>query len=79
MLNIPVTTMLVKKVLTNLDLSKVSAPECIPVAVLRKCEAKPYILTLFFNICLKEPYFPDRWKVSFVVPIFNAIGGEVYG
>ena len=79
MLNVSVTTKLVKKVLTNLDLSKVSAPECVPVAVLRKCEAKPYILALFFNICLKEPYFIDCWKVSFVVPIFNATGGEVCG
>ena len=77
--NIPVAIKLVKKVLTNLDLSKVSAPECIPMVVLRKCEPKPYILALFFNMCLKESHFPDCWKVSFVVPIFRTVGGEVYG
>ena len=77
MLNVPVTTKLVKKALTNLDLSKVSATECIPV--LRKCEPKTYIVSLFFNICLKESFFPDCWKFSFVVPVLNAVGGEVYG
>ena len=69
--NILVTTKLVKKVLTNLDLSKMSAPECIQVLVLRKCVSElSYILALLFNMCLKESYFPDFWKVSFVVPIF---------
>ena len=69
--NILVTTKLVKKVLTNLDLSKMSAPECIQVLVLRKCVPElSYILALLFNMCLKESYFPDFWKVSFVVPIF---------
>ena len=77
--NIPVAIKLVKKVLTNLDLSKVSAPECIPMVVLRKCEPKPYILALFFNMCLKESHFPDCWKVSFVVPIFRTVEREVYG
>ena len=77
--NIPVAIKLVKKVLTNLDLSKVSAPECIPMVVLRKCEPKPYILALFFNMCLKESYFPHCWKVSFVVPILKTVEGEVYG
>ena len=55
--NIPVTTKLVKKVLTNRDLSRVSAPEYIPVVVLKKCEPRPYILALLFNICLKESDF----------------------
>ena len=68
--NVPLITKLVKKVFTNLDLSKVSTPECIPLMVLRKCEPEPYILALFFNMCLKESYFPDFWKVSFVGPIF---------
>ena len=29
--------MMVKKVLTNLDLSKASGPDCIPVVVLKNC------------------------------------------
>ena len=77
--NIPVTTKLVKKVLTNRDLSRVSAPEYIPVVVLKKCEPRPYILAQFFNMFLKESYFPHGLKVSFVVPIFKTVGGEVYG
>ena len=40
--NIYVTPKLVKKVITNLDLSKASGPDCIPVVVLKKW--KPELL-----------------------------------
>ena len=33
--NISLTPMMVKKVIVNLDLSKVSGPDCIPVVVLK--------------------------------------------
>ena len=33
-----------------------------------------YILAEFFNICLKEPCFPDCWKVSVMVPVFKSAG-----
>ena len=36
--NISVTPKMVKKVIMNLDLSKASGPDCIPVVVLRNCE-----------------------------------------
>ena len=36
--NISVTPKMVKKVIMNLDLSKASSPDCIPVAVLKNCE-----------------------------------------
>ena len=36
--NIHVFSKLVKQVITNLDLSKVSGPDCIPEMVLKKCE-----------------------------------------
>ena len=36
--NISITPKMVKKVITNLDLSKVSVPDCIPVVVLKYCE-----------------------------------------
>ena len=36
--NIPVTPKMVKKVIMNLDLSKASGPDCIPVVVLKSCE-----------------------------------------
>ena len=61
---------MVKKVITNLDLSKVSGPDCIPVVVVKNCEPElSYILAELFNKCLKESCFPDCWKVSSVVPV----------
>ena len=73
--NISVTAKMIKKVITNLDLSKASGPDCIPVVVLRNCEPElSYILAELFNKCLKESCFPDSWKVSSVVPIFKNAG-----
>ena len=58
----------------NLDLSKASGPDCIPVVVLKNCEPElSYILAELFNMCLKESCFPDCWKVSFMVAVFNNI------
>ena len=55
--NISVTPKMVKKVIMNLDLSKASGPDCIPVVILKNCEPElSYILAEFFNKCLKEPY-----------------------
>ena len=73
--NISVTPKMVKKVIMNLDLSKVSGPDCIPVVVLKNCEPKfSYILAELFNKCLKESCFPDCCKVSSVVPVFKNVG-----
>ena len=58
--NISVTPRLVVKVITNLDLSKASAPNCIPVVVLKSYDHElPHILVQLFNMCLKESCFPD--------------------
>ena len=66
---------MVKKVITNLDSSKASGPDCIPVLVLTNCELElSYILAKLFNKCLKESCFPDCWKVSSVVPVFKNVG-----
>ena len=66
---------MIKKVITNLDSSKASGPDCIPVVVLKNCEPELlYILAKLFNMCLKEPCFPDCWKVSSVVPVFKNVG-----
>ena len=66
---------MVKKVITNLDSSKASSPDCIPVVVLKNCEPElPYILAKLFNNCLNESCFPDCWKVSSVVPVFKNAG-----
>ena len=59
----------------NLDLSKASGPECIPVVVLKNCKLElSYISAEFFNKCLKESCFPGCWKVSSVVPVFKNVG-----
>ena len=66
---------MVKKIITNLDSSKSAGPDCIPVVVLKNCESElSHILAELFNKCLKESCFPDCWKVSSVVPVFNNVG-----
>ena len=66
---------MVKKVIMNLDLSKASGSDCIPVIVLKNCETElSYILAKLFNNCLQESCFPDFWKVSSVVPVFKNVG-----
>ena len=73
--NISITPKMVRKVEMNLDLSKASGPDCIPVVVLKNCEPElSYILAELFNKCLKESCFPDCWKVSSVVPVFKNVG-----
>ena len=73
--NISVIRKIVRKVVMNLDLSKASGPDCRPVVVLKTCEPEfSYILAELFNKCLKESCFPDCWKVSSVVPVFNNVG-----
>ena len=62
--NIAVTPKMVRKIVINLDLSKASGLDCIPVVVLKNCELElSYILTELFNKCLKECCFPDWWKI----------------
>ena len=64
-----------KEVIKNLDLSRASDPHSIPVVVLKTCEPElSYILAELFNKCLKESCFPDCWKVSSVVLVFNNVG-----
>ena len=73
--NISATPKMVRKVVMNLDLSKASGPDCIPLVVLKNCEPElSYILAELFNKCLRECYFPDCWKVSSVVPVFKHVG-----
>ena len=67
--NIFVTPKMVKKVITNLDLSK-ACGFC--QRHLKNCEPElSNILAELFNKCLKESCFPDCWKVSSVVPVFK--------
>ena len=72
--NISVTPKMVKKVITNLDLSKASGLDCIPVVFLKNCEPElSYILAELFNKCLKESCFPDCQEVLPVVPVFKNV------
>ena len=73
--NIPLIPKMVKNIITNLDLSKVSGADCIPVVVLKNCERElPYILAELFNKCLKEFCFPECWKVSSVFLALKNVG-----
>ena len=58
----------------NLDFSKASGLDCIPLVVLKNRELElSYILAELFNKCLKESCFPDCWKVSSVFPVFKNV------
>ena len=73
--NISITPNMIKKVITDLDSSKASGPDCIPVVVLKNCEpVLSYVLAKLFNKCLKESCFPDCWKSSSVVLVFKNVG-----
>ena len=73
--NIFVTPKTVKKVITNLDSSKASGPDCILVVVLQNSEPElSYVLAELVSKYLKESCFPDCWKVSSVVPVFKNVG-----
>ena len=61
---------MVEKIITNLNSSKVSGPDWIPVVILKNYEPElSYILDELFNMCLKESCLPGGWKVSSVVPV----------
>ena len=56
--NVSVTRKMVKMVISNLDSSKASGPDCIPVVVPNNCKSElSYILAELFNQCLKESFF----------------------
>ena len=58
--NIPVTLKMFKKVITNLDLPKMSGPDWIPVVVLKNCEPELSCMPVeLFNVCLKESCFSN--------------------
>ena len=72
--NISVTSKMVKNIITNLNSSKASSPDCILVVVLTKCEPDlPFILTELLSKFLKASCFPDCLKVSWVIPVFKNI------
>ena len=71
--NISVTPKIVKKVIMNLDSSKASGPDCIPVVVLENCESKlSHILAEFFNMSEGCLFFS-----LLVVPVFKNVVWEM--
>ena len=73
--NISIPPKIVEKLIVKLDSSKASGPDCISVVILKNCEPElSYIPAEFFNMYLKESCFPDCWKVSSVVPVFQNVG-----
>ena len=77
--NFSVTSKLITNVttkfITDLDLSKASSPDCIPVVVLKNCESKlSYILAELFNMCLKESCFPGCWRSHWWSQVFKNVG-----
>ena len=73
--NISVTLKMVKKVTMNLDLSKASGPDYIPVMVLKNCSPElSYILAKLLSKCHQESCFSDCWKVLSVVPELRILG-----
>ena len=58
--NIFISAKMVKKVIINLDSSKASGSDSIPVVVLKNCGPELlYILAELFNMSLKQSCFPD--------------------
>ena len=66
--NISITPKMVKKVITNLDSSKASGPDCVPVVVLKNCEPElSYILAELFSMFLKESCFGrSHWRSPYL-------------
>ena len=65
-----ITVKQVRRIIKNLDSSKSSGPDGIPVIVLKKCapELAP-VLTKLFRRCMSSGNFPSCWKVASVVPV----------
>ena len=73
--NISLTSKMIRKAIMDLDFSKASGPDCVPVVILKNSEPElSYILAEPLYKCLKESCFPDFWKVSSVVPVFKNVG-----
>ena len=73
--NISLTSKMIRKAIINLDFSKASGPDRVPVVILKNSELElSYILAEPLYKCLKESCFPDFWKVSSVVPVFKNVG-----
>ena len=74
LLNLHITPKLVKKVITNLDLSKVSGPDCISMMVPKKCVSLKFRTNQLNS--LTQPCFLTCLKALFVAPVFKNAGKQ---
>jgi hypothetical protein len=66
------TVLEVLNVLLDLDSNKGPDPDGVPPLILKNCaSAFALPLCLLFNRSLTSCVFPDKWKLSFVTPIFK--------
>ena len=73
--DLQITPKFVARVISRLDPSTASGPDCIPVIVLQKCSPElSSILSKLYNKCITESCFPSCWKSASVVPIFKNSG-----
>ena len=64
---------MVKKVILNLDSTKASGPDVIPVVVLKNYgPERSYILAALFDMDMKESCFPGWWLSE--VTVFRILG-----
>lgn len=64
---------LVNRVVTSLDTSNVSGPDCSPLLVLKYGPKIWYILADLFKMYQKEFCFPDYWKISSFAHVFKNV------
>ena len=77
--NISVTPRQFKKVKTNLDSSKFSGSDCIPVVVLENYDPElSYILAELFNMCLRESLVFQIVGKSYQCYLYLRMLGKVY-
>jgi hypothetical protein len=63
----------VERALLELETNKDTGPDGIPPIILENCAtAFALPLCLIFNNAISTCVFPDKWKLSYVTPIFKA-------
>ena len=75
--DLKVTAGQISKLIKELDSTKATGPDSIPVVVLKHIspELSP-ILAKLFNRCLNERCFPTSWKTSAVCPVYKNAGDK---
>jgi hypothetical protein len=63
----------VERAVLELEMNKGAGPDGIPPIILKNCAtALALPLCLIFNHAISTCVFPDKWKLSYVTPIFKA-------